>query len=54
MCLNTANDARMCIHCSAIVCAKCIEVYEYLFVLFSIIFFLQSWINQRNLCPKCS
>jgi hypothetical protein len=37
MCLNTANDPRMCIHCSAIVCVKCIEVYLYLFfLLFSI------------------
>ncbi|CAF0755692.1 unnamed protein product [Rotaria sp. Silwood1] len=38
MCLNTVNDSRMCIHCSVIVCAKCIE----------------SWIDKQKSCPKCS
>ncbi|CAF3527324.1 unnamed protein product [Rotaria socialis] len=37
MCLNTANNSRMCIHCSVIVCAKCIE----------------TWINKQKTCPKC-
>ncbi|CAF1571881.1 unnamed protein product [Adineta steineri] len=38
MCLNIVNDSRMCIHCSAIVCVKCIE----------------SWLNKQKSCPKCS
>jgi hypothetical protein len=41
MCLNPADDARMCIHCSAIVCAKCIEVFVVIICnYFCMIFFL--------------